>query len=380
MVRREAEVQRLWGSGAFRGQVLRAQSGERFEVLYEGRRGAGAGPDFRDAVLVDELGARRYGDVEIHLRAAGWRAHGHDRDHRYDAVALHVVLNAGMERETALAGGTSAALTVLEAAQLSEPPSATMSEWGARWPCHGLSGHRGSAALRTLLRELGVQRLNERAARFAEEVRREEQYCAREPTALWNADEHVLWAALAEGLGYGRDREALRAAGLWLIRDQERGGFDGHFGIMSSVERNRLAGLQHLLERWKVTGPWPPLGAAIAGGSPREASVQVTRELCIVGGAISPGRARIIVANVVLPFAVARARLLGDSTCASRALEVYGALAAPPSNTITRLLARQLGMSRLPTGAASHMGLQQVWTTSCRQKLCDSCRCACPST
>ncbi len=139
MVRREAEIQQLWGSGAFRGQSLRALSGERYVVLHEGRRGAGAGPDFRDAVLVDDQGARRVGDVEIHLRAANWRAHGHDRDHRYDAVTLHVVLNAGADRDTTLAGGARAALTVLEAAWLDNPPGSSPTEGGGRWPCHVLS-------------------------------------------------------------------------------------------------------------------------------------------------------------------------------------------------------------------------------------------------
>lgn len=255
MVRREAEIQQLCGSGAFRGQSLRALSGERYVALYEGRRGAGAGPDFRDAVLVDDQGARRVGDVEIHLRAANWRAHGHDRDHRYDAVTLHVVLNAGADRDTTLAGGARAALTVLEAAWLDNPPGSSPTEGGGRWPCHALSDHMSGASLRGLLRELGVQRLEERATRFADDVRREERSSASESHALWSTGDRVVWAALAEGMGFGRDREALRLAGMSLIRDGEGSDLDELRRSMPSIERNRLTGLQRLLERWHAKGP-----------------------------------------------------------------------------------------------------------------------------
>jgi hypothetical protein len=340
MSRREAEIQQLWGSGAFRGQSLRALSGERYVVLYEGRRGAGPGPDFRDA------------------------------------VTLHVVLNAGADRDTALAGGARAALTVLGAARLDNPPGSSPTEDAGWWPCHALSDHMSGASLGGLLRELGVQRLEERAARFADDARREERSSASESRALWSTGDRVVWAALAEGLGYGRDREALRFAGMSLIRDGDGGDLDEWRRGMPSIERNRLTGLQRLLERWRATGPWSPLCEAIECGSPRDASAHLTRALCVAGGAISPGRARILAANVVLPFAVAQARLREEWPREERALDVYGALVAPPSNTITRLLARQLGMSRLPSGAACHMGLQQLWTASCRQKLCATCPCA----
>ncbi len=138
-----------------------------------------------------------------------------------------------------------------------------------------------------------------------------------------------------------------------LIRDGEGSDLDELRRSMPSIERNRLTGLQRLLERWRATGPWSPLCVAIECGSPRDAGTHLTRALCVAGGAISPGRARILAANVVLPFALAQARLRDEWPRENRALDVYGALAALPSNTITRLLARQLGMSRLPSGAAS---------------------------
>ena len=74
---REAELAERWSAGDWRGATLQTERGEVYRVVFEGRRGGGAGPDFRDAVLARDDGAYVYGDIELHLRPAGWRAHGH---------------------------------------------------------------------------------------------------------------------------------------------------------------------------------------------------------------------------------------------------------------------------------------------------------------
>ncbi|MCS7001422.1 MAG: DUF2851 family protein, partial [Dehalococcoidia bacterium] len=60
-------------------------------VVYPGRRVGGPGPDFRDAILAFPDGQILRGDIEIHVRAADWTAHGHHRDPAYNGVVLHVV-------------------------------------------------------------------------------------------------------------------------------------------------------------------------------------------------------------------------------------------------------------------------------------------------
>ena len=145
-------------------------------------------------------------------------------------------------------------------------------------------------------------------------------------------------------------------AGTRLLLASAHDDLGARYGALPTLDRKRLAGLLRLRERWRATGPWPPLHAALAHGAPRMASASLTRERsAVAGGAISPARARILAANVVLPFAVACAHLNADLSGEARAIEVYTALAAPPS-TLTRLLARQFGLTRLPTGAAAHMG------------------------
>src|SRR5258706_3172195 len=97
-VERETELIARWAAGEWREATLLASDGQQYRVVYEGRRGGGAGPDFRDAVLACPDGARLHGDVELYLRAANWRAHGHQRDPRYDDVVLHVVLAGSAPR------------------------------------------------------------------------------------------------------------------------------------------------------------------------------------------------------------------------------------------------------------------------------------------
>src|SRR5579859_1408180 len=110
---REAELIARWGAGVWRGRTLRAADGAAFTVLYQGRPGGGAGPDFRDAALLTASGERVTGDIELHLSPAGWRAHGHATDPRYNNVALHITLRAGAgasQEGTLLASGRRAPL------------------------------------------------------------------------------------------------------------------------------------------------------------------------------------------------------------------------------------------------------------------------------
>src|SRR5690348_12940750 len=92
---REPELAARGSASMWRGATLQSESGETFRVVFEGRRGAGAGPDFRDAVFARADGRQLYRDIELHLRPAGWHAHGHASDSRYNGLALHIVLRRG---------------------------------------------------------------------------------------------------------------------------------------------------------------------------------------------------------------------------------------------------------------------------------------------
>ena len=70
-------------------QPLKTTDGRPVEVIDPGLHNRNAGPDFFNAKV--RIGDTLWvGNVEIHLRASDWYQHGHDSDHRYDNVVLHV--------------------------------------------------------------------------------------------------------------------------------------------------------------------------------------------------------------------------------------------------------------------------------------------------
>lgn len=80
----------VWRHKIFPLQPLHTTAGLAVEVIDPGLPNADAGPDFFNAkVKID--GTLWVGNVEVHLRASDWLAHGHDRDRAYDSVVLHVI-------------------------------------------------------------------------------------------------------------------------------------------------------------------------------------------------------------------------------------------------------------------------------------------------
>lgn len=88
---RESFLHFLWRWRRFDAQQLATTGGQPLEILHPGEWNTHAGPDFFNARLRigDTLWA---GNVEMHLRASEWMAHGHHNDPAYDNVVLHVVL------------------------------------------------------------------------------------------------------------------------------------------------------------------------------------------------------------------------------------------------------------------------------------------------
>src|SRR5690606_26513446 len=89
---REDLIQSLWYQQQGLPKTLKTDQGQRLRVISPGWWNRGEGPDFLGAQLQFN-GQLKTGDVEVHLRHADWRAHGHDTDSRYDEVLLHVVLD-----------------------------------------------------------------------------------------------------------------------------------------------------------------------------------------------------------------------------------------------------------------------------------------------
>ena len=80
----------LWKFGLYDAGSLLDNNGKQIVVLDPGEHNHDSGPDFFNArILIEDT--EWAGNVEIHLSASHFDTHGHNRDHAYDNVILHVV-------------------------------------------------------------------------------------------------------------------------------------------------------------------------------------------------------------------------------------------------------------------------------------------------
>ncbi len=80
-------------------KTLQTLDKQNVEVLDPGQHNTHQGPDFFNAKI--KMGGTVWaGNVELHLKASDWFAHGHQQDAAYNNTILHVVLNADAEAIT----------------------------------------------------------------------------------------------------------------------------------------------------------------------------------------------------------------------------------------------------------------------------------------
>jgi len=243
----ERLLQTIWQHQRLQRAQLRTLDGQAVRVLHPGFGNVEGGPDFRDAVIQIGDTAPRSGDVEVDLRPAGWRAHGHDRNPAFAKVILHVVWDA----ERGAGPPTLALQSVLDAplAELSSQldhlslralPDHSLGQCSA--PLRDLS----AAALEELLREAALVRLENKAAWFR----------ARARHAGW---EQALWEGLFRALGYKHNvwpmQHLAERRGQWVRPGDSLLGLQarllGVSGLLpAEVNRRRAGGDDYLRQIW----------------------------------------------------------------------------------------------------------------------------------
>ena len=201
----EAQLAQLWRRRAARSRALRTEGGRRVLVLYPGRPGVTAGPDFRNALLLVEGAGLVQGDVELHLRQGDWRAHGHHSDPNYNGVALHAALYPDAGRAAHTDGG--AVPPVVGVRSLVDEAGGDADEdggvrarlWGLLEGC-GYRRPQSREQMAALLNRAGDERFLQHSRRFQTLLAAQSGAPER---GLW---EQALWEAIGEGLGYRHNR------------------------------------------------------------------------------------------------------------------------------------------------------------------------------
>ena len=385
------------------GVRLPLSNGDTYQLIFAGRPGSALGPDVRDAVFHPDS----VGDVEFHIRASDWFAHLHHIDARYNNVILHVVLILDDLTPTLRQDGA-----IIPTCSLQDVPSLPRlphtTNLTTTWPCHSMMQEMSTADCTSLLRHAGLLRFEQKTHTFVELLHNGPAY------------DTCLILALAEGLGYGRDRAFFRAAGSYLLglADDPPEPL-GRTPNPPPLDAQRLRVLHNLVEQWRTSGAWQTLkagiqgvqplvegtlsGGQVMGVSPRLLSPssaqtanrknlpsqrcvptspisslstenhRVIQTLRAVFSGLSTARSDILICNVVLPFAAAVALLEHDNNLFAQAQTLYVQYPSLSSNQVTRAMCKQLLLFEEPSGACQQQGLHYIYQQTCREKHCDLC-------
>ncbi len=384
----EEDIARRWWALS-PGACLPLSNGDNCRLLFAGRAGGTHGPDVRDAVLcftscsfaaTCTAGQDSVGDVEIHIRTSDWFAHQHHTDVRYNNVILHVVAICDDTRPTLRQDGTA-----IPTCSLYDLPHTTPRP--VEWPCHHVMAQMNEEQQARLFRLAGMLRFEQKMHAFLALLR------DAQPSGCFSAHDVCLIPALAEGLGYGRDRAFFRAAGLHLLGLANTIPEPlGRAPEPAPLDAGRLRILHNLVAQWRTTGAWQTLRQALSDDPPRRGGggVEWCGDACIapptnhstihfqhklrnVFDGLGKARADILICNIVLPFAAAVAQSENDTLLAGQAQNLYRAYPALPSNQVTRAMCKQLMLKREPEGACQQQGLHFIYAQTCREKRCSQC-------
>ncbi len=201
MVLDERRLAQIW-QAQWLTAGLRTTEGTPVEVVYRGVWTHRQGPDFAGSLLV--IGHQLLeGDVELHLAASDWYAHGHHDDPAYDRVILHGVWRDDLGRPVQRRDGRSIPTLVLadylpgELAAFPVEPIRSLGALGFTHCAPEIAKKEPQRLLRLFARA-GDERLRDK-------VRRVHARLTGEPP------EQTLYWLLADALGYSKNREGMRA-------------------------------------------------------------------------------------------------------------------------------------------------------------------------
>ncbi|WP_203293290.1 DUF2851 family protein [Luteirhabdus pelagi] len=167
---REEFLHFIWKYQKFSKLSLQTVSGETIEIKSPGQHNHNSGPDFFNASL--QIDTQKWaGNVEIHLRASDWYAHGHESDPAYDSVILHVVYDYDKDifRKDGSAIPTLELKNYLDSTMLQQYQK--LFEVNRNWiPCQDMIATVSEFTLKNWLERLFIERLEEKATPIKTEL------------------------------------------------------------------------------------------------------------------------------------------------------------------------------------------------------------------
>jgi len=306
----ERHVQAIWYDRDLRPENLSTTDGEAVRVVHPGEWNRVAGPDFRGAVL--EVGTRRrlVGDVEIHLSPSDWDAHGHGGNRGYRNVIAHVTWHGGAPPPSLPQGAVSICLGQYFVSDVGfSPDSIDLGAYpfgklpAVERPCRRSA--YDSEAARCLLSRTGKWRLRAKAERMASLLKTEDYrqvFYAEMMNALGYAWNSMGFRAVAAAVPYSvmcREPENVSAAFLSAATFVE---WNRHRVRPNNAPEVRLQSAARLFVETNA------LALSKADDVSREACGHMM-EVLTEGRHVGRGRAAAMLANVIVPFALARGQV-----------------------------------------------------------------------
>ena len=165
----ESFLAQVWQQQLAGREPLVTAGGDTVEVLHPGRLTNDCGPDFRNALIAINGQRPLQGDIELHVNARDWRAHGHHRDPNYDQVILHVAMRSDGIVASPLCNGRAVPVLALPQSlsgstdelrdQLCQPP------FGEE-PCYQAFLRYGKDEVTQVVEEAGDERFRHKARGF----------------------------------------------------------------------------------------------------------------------------------------------------------------------------------------------------------------------
>jgi len=419
------------------GKELTSSEDELFSVIYPGRTNGDNGPDFRDAVIVNNSHLTK-GDVEVHVKSSDWYSHGHHADAEYNNVILHVVMWHDCNSATLLQSGKPVPVLCLAKALRHQAYLLPYQQL----PCFQILDHMDRQTLVKLLNTAGEERFKQKAMHFQAEILRP----ALRALSAGEEAGQVLFRGMMRALGYTKNtkpfedladrmplnsiesREGLAlkqalllgAAGL-LPSQRWQGKFarekevqeleqiwqsagkkvktmkEGDWTLSHIYPNNspvrRIVAQSYLLERYcegkllagilqlVKEAPLPgghrvlENGLTVAGdGYWRDHFDFAVRSKTKISALLGNSKAGEIAVNVILPFAFSWGELANEAKLTENATELYRNYPKLAENCITRHMKKQLGFEETFDLAACHQqGLIHVFRNYCREGRCSQC-------